>query len=132
MNIAIFIGRLIKDAEIRTAGSTTVGRYTLAVDRDYKKDGEQTADFIPCVVFGKSAEFAEKYFKKGMKVAVSGRIQTGSYKNKDGQTVYTTDMMVEKQNFVESKAQNSPTAPTTTVNDFIPIGEGIADSDLPF
>ena len=67
-----------------------------------------------------------------MKVAVSGRIQTGSYKNKDGQTVYTTDMMVEKQNFVESKTQNSQAAPTTTVNDFIPIGEGIADSDLPF
>lgn len=132
MNIAIFIGRLIKDVEVRVAGNTKVGRYTLAVDRDYKKDGEQTADFIPCVVFGKSAEFAEKYLKKGMKVAVSGRIQTGSYKNKDGQTVYTTDMMVEKQNFVESKAQNSPAAPTTSVNDFIPIGEGIADSDLPF
>lgn len=132
MNKVILIGRLIKDAETRVAGSTTVGRYTLAVDRKFKKDGEQTADFIPCVVFGKSAEFAEKYFKKGMKVSVVGRIQTGSYKNKDGQTVYTTDIMVEEQEFMESKAQNSPAAPTTTVNDFIPIGEGIADSDLPF
>lgn len=132
MNKVILIGRLIKDAETRVVGSATVGRYTLAVDRKFKKDGEPTADFIPCVVFGKSAEFAEKYFKKGTKISVEGSIRTGSYKNKDGQTVYTTDIMVQEQNFVESKAQNSPAAPTTTVNDFIPIGEGIADSDLPF
>lgn len=132
MNKVILIGRLIKDVETRVAGSTKVGRYTLAVDRKFKKDGEPTADFIPCVVFGKSAEFAEKYFKKGTKISVEGSIRTGSYKNKDGQTVYTTDIMVQEQNFVESKAQNSPAAPTTSVNDFIPIGEGIADSDLPF
>ena len=132
MNKVILIGRLIKDVETRVAGSTTVGRYTLAVDRKFKKDGEPTADFIPCVVFGKSAEFAEKYFKKGTKISVEGSIRTGSYKNKDGQTVYTTDIMVQEQNFVESKAQNGPAAPTTTVNDFIPIGEDIADSDLPF
>lgn len=132
MNKVILIGRLIKDVETRVAGNTTVGRYTLAVDRKFKKDGEPTADFIPCVVFGKSAEFAEKYFKKGTKISVEGSIRTGSYKNKDGQTVYTTDIIVQEQNFVESKAQNSPAAPTTTVNDFIPIGEGIADSDLPF
>ena len=132
MNKVILIGRLIKDTETRVAGNTKVGRYTLAIDRKFKKDGEQTADFIPCVVFGKSAEFAEKYFKKGMRVAVTGRIQTGSYKNKDGQTVYTTDVMVEEQEFMESKARNSQAAPTTSANDFIPIGEGIADSDLPF
>ena len=132
MNKVILIGRLIKDVETRVAGSTKVGRYTLAVDRKFKKDGEPTADFLPCVVFGKSADFAEKYFKKGMKVSVIGSLRTGSYKNKDGQTVYTTDVMVEEQNFIESKAQNSPAAPTTSVNDFIPIGETLEDTDLPF
>ena len=84
-----------------------IGRYTLAVDRRQRtavgNNGEQTADFIPCIAFGKSAEFAEKYFKKGMKVAITGRIQTGSYTNRDGQKVYTTDIVVEDQEFVESK-----------------------------
>ena len=132
MNKSIIVGRLIKDAEVRMAGSTKVGRYTLAVDRPYSKDGEKKADFIPCVVFGKSAEFAEKHFKKGMRIGVVGRIQTGSYKNKDGQTVYTTDVMVEEQYFMESKAQNSASSPTTSANGFYPVDEGVEDSDLPF
>ena len=90
MNKVILIGRIVRDPEVRYGGAnnTAVARYTLAVDRKYKKDGEPTADFINCVVFGKLAEFAEKYLKKGTKIAVTGRIQTGSYKNKDGNTVY--------------------------------------------
>ena len=135
MNYASFTGRLVKDVETRVASGKTVAKYTIAVNREFKKD---EADFIPCVVFGKPAEFAEKYFKKGMKVLVTGRIQTGNYKNKDGQTVYTTDLIVSTQEFLESKAQatasavETPVVLTTSVNDFIPIGEGIEDSDLPF
>lgn len=105
MNKVILIGRLSKDPEVRVAnGDNYVARYSLAVDRKFKRDGEQTADFINCVVFGKSAEFVDKYLRKGTKIAVTGRIQTGSYKNKDGQTVYTTDVVVEEQEFCESKS----------------------------
>lgn len=110
MNKVILMGRLTKDPEVRyTTGenATAVANYTLAVDRRFKRDGEQSADFIRCVVFGKSAEFAQKYLKKGTKVVVEGRIQTGSYTNKDGQTVYTTDVMVEQQEFAESKSASS-------------------------
>ena len=111
MNKVILIGRLTRDPEIRyTSGQnqTAVGRYTLAVDRRYKKEGdEQTADFINCVTFGRGAEFAEKYLHQGTKIAVVGRIQTGSYTNKDGQRVYTTDVVAEEQEFVESKAAAS-------------------------
>lgn len=106
MNKTILSGRLTRNPETRyTQGqnTTAISRYTLAIDRRFKRDGEQTADFINCVVFGKSAEFAEKYFRKGMKIAIVGRIQTGSYKNRDGQTVYTTDVVVEEQEFAESK-----------------------------
>ena len=108
MNKTILIGRLVKDPDVRyTQGGnqTCIARYTLAVDRRFKKDGEQAADFIPCVAFGKGGEFAEKYFKKGMRVAVTGRIQTGSYTNKDGQKIYTTDVIIEDQEFCESKQQ---------------------------
>lgn len=94
MNKAILVGRLTRDPEVRYSQSenpTAVARYTVAVDRRFKRDGEPTADFIPCVVFGRSAEFAEKYFRQGMRISVSGRIQTGSYTNKDGVKVYTTE-----------------------------------------
>lgn len=111
MNKVILVGRLTRDPEIRyTSGQnqTAVGRYTLAVDRRYKKEGdEQTADFINCVTFGRGAEFAEKYLHQGTKIAVVGRIQTGSYTNKDGQRVYTTDIVVEEHEFAESKAAAS-------------------------
>lgn len=110
MNKAVLVGRLTRDPEIRYsqgANAMAVGRYTVAVDRRFKRDGEPTADFIPCVVFGKSAEFAEKYFRQGMRVSVSGRIQTGSYTNKDGMKVYTTEVIVEEQEFAESKSESS-------------------------
>ena len=98
MNKVVLVGRLTRDPEVRYSqgdSSTAVGRYTLAVDRRFKRDNDATADFIPCVVFGRSAEFAEKYFRQGMRVSVSGRIQTGSYVNKDGNKVYTTEVVVE-------------------------------------
>lgn len=111
MNKFIGIGRLTQNPEVRYtqgANPTAVARYTLAVDRRFKRDGEPTADFIPCVAFGKQAEFAEKYLQKGIKIAVTGRIQTGSYTKLDGQKVYTTDIVVEEQEFCESKnAQSS-------------------------
>ena len=94
MNKVVLMGRLTRDPEVRYSqgeSATAVARYTLAVERRFKREGEQTADFIPCVVFGKSAEFAEKYFRQGLRISVSGRIQTGSYTNKDGIKVYTTE-----------------------------------------
>lgn len=103
MNHTVLCGRLTKPVDVRRNGESVVARYTLAVDRRFKREGDQSADFIPCVVFGKSAEFAEKYFQKGTKIIVQGRIQTGSYTNKDGQKVYTTDVIVEDQEFAESK-----------------------------
>lgn len=109
MNKVILVGRLTRDPEVRyTQGEnqTAIARYTLAVDRRFKRDGEPTADFINCVVFGKSAEFAEKYFRQGLRVAISGRITTGSYTNKDGIKVYTTEVTVEDQEFAESKAES--------------------------
>ena len=102
MNVVVITGRLTKDPDVRH-NDKSVGRFTLAVDRDYKREGEQNADFISCVAFGKTADFLEKYFSKGKRAEVNGRIQTGSYKNKDGQTVYTTDVVVEKLGFGESK-----------------------------
>ena len=108
MNKVILMGRLTRDPDVRySAGEsgTSVARYTLAVDRRFnKRDGEATADFISCVVFGKQAEFAEKYFRQGIRIVVSGRIQTGSYTNRDGVKVYTTEVVVEEQEFAESKA----------------------------
>ena len=107
MNKVILMGRLTRDPEVRySAGenSLAIARYTLAVDRRFKRDGEATADFISCVVFGKQAEFAEKYFREGIRIVVSGRIQTGSYTNRDGVKVYTTEVVVEEQEFAESKA----------------------------
>ena len=138
MNKVIEIGRLTKDPEIRYsqgANATCVARYTLAVDRKFKQEGQPTADFINCIAFGKLGEFAEKYLHKGVKIAVTGRIQTGSYKNKDGNTVYTTDVVVEEQEFCESKSNNqqsqSNDRPTSSPDDFMKIPDGIED-ELPF
>ena len=106
MNKVILMGRLTRDPEVRySAGENAlaIARYTLAVDRRFRRDGEASADFISCVCFGRSAEFAEKYFRQGLKIVVSGRIQTGSYTNRDGQKVYTTEVVVEDQEFAESK-----------------------------
>mgnify|MGYP000573848341 FL=1 len=140
MNKVVLVGRLTRDPEVRYSqgdNATAVARYTLAVNRKFKKDGEPTADFIPCVVFGRSAEFTEKYFRKGMQVAVSGRIQTGSYTNKDGNKVYTTDVVVEEQEFAESKAanqQNQQSAGSGSIpasDGFMNIPDGM-DEELPF
>ena len=139
MNKVILMGRLTRDPEVRyTQGDNAmaIARYSLAVDRRFKRDGEPDADFINCVAFGKSGEFAEKYLKKGTKVAVVGRIQTGSYTNKDGQKVYTTDVVVEEQEFAESKnsssSDNNQSAPANKNTDFMNIPDGIDDSELPF
>ena len=106
MNRVILMGRLTKNPEIKYAGKDndmTVARYTLAVNRRYKRDGEQEADFISCVTFGKSAEFAQKYLRKGIRIVIGGRISTGSYKDKDGKTIYTTDVIVEEHEFAQNK-----------------------------
>ena len=152
MNKVILMGRLTRDPEIRYSqgeNATAVARYTLAVDRRFTRrdggDNQQTADFIPCVAFGRSAEFAERYFRKGLKIVVTGRIQTGSYTNQEGQKVYTTDVVVEDQEFAESKeASDNYTqsgggfapvdrpAPSAAVGDgFMNIPDGI-DEELPF
>ncbi len=144
MNKVILMGRLTRDPEVRYSQgeqSTAVARYTLAVDRRFKRDSDQTADFIQCVAFGRAGEFAEKYFRKGMKIAVTGRIQTGSYTNRDGQKVYTTDVIIEEQEFAESKNANSGgsgyapadrPSPANAVGDgFMNIPGGI-DEELPF
>lgn len=130
------MGRLVRDPEIRK-GKTSKGeemlvaRYTLAIDRRGKDAG---ADFINCVVFGKGAEFAQNYLKKGTKIAVTGRIQTDNYTNKDGQKVYTTDVIIEEQEFAESKAASGTANPQTAPDDgFVPIPDNIEESmDLPF
>lgn len=147
MNKVILMGRLTRDPEIRyanNANSTCIANYTLAVDRRFKRQGdEQTADFIQCVAMGRGGEFAEKYLHQGIKIVVTGRIQTGSYTNKDGQRIYTTDVVVEEQEFAESKAasaqngnQNAsaPTRPNVAQNDsdgFMNIPDAI-EEELPF
>lgn len=146
MNKVILVGRLTRDPEVRYSqgdNPLAITRYSLAVDRRFKRDGEASADFINCVVFGKSAEFAEKYFRQGMRVSISGRIQTGSYTNKDGVKVYTTEVVVEEQEFAESKAESQANsgfqsasapapAPSADAGDgFMNIPDGI-DEELPF
>ena len=146
MNKAILMGRLTRDPDVRYSqgeNPMAIARYTLAVDRRFKRDGEQSADFINCLAFGKSAEFAEKYFKQGTKIAVSGRIQTGSYTNREGVKVYTTEVVIEEQEFAESKAaasqnnnrgasQPSTPQPSTAASDgFMNIPDGLED-ELPF
>ena len=148
MNKVILMGRLTRDPDIRYSNgenATAVARFTLAVDRRFaRRDSEQTADFIGCVAFGRNAEFIEKYFRQGMRVSICGRIQTGSYTNRDGQKVYTTDVVVEEQEFAESKAvseanrnaggyQSAPApSPMDAAGDgFMNIPDGI-DEELPF
>lgn len=140
MNKVIEIGRLTKDPEVRYSnganGSTAVARYTLAVDRKFKQEGQPTADFINCVAFGKLGEFAEKYLHQGTKIAITGRIQTGFYTNKDGQKVYTTDVVVEEQEFCESKSSQQNTQerpkPMPDSDGFMNIPDGLEDEGLPF
>lgn len=135
MNKVILMGRLTRDPEVRYTqgdGAMAIARYTLAVDRRFKRDSENTADFISCVAFGKTGEFAEKYLKKGTKILVSGRIQTGSYTNKDGIKVYTTDVIVEEHEFAESKAAASSNmstgyAPAVDANDIGSPQDAMAD-----
>ena len=152
MNKAILMGRLTRDPDIRHStgeNAQAVARYTLAVDRRFKRDGDATADFIGCVAFGRQAEFAERYLHQGTKIAVTGRIQTGSYTNRDGQRVYTTDVVIEEQEFAESKAaaergaavssaapreSYSPApapVPEAPADGFMNIPDGI-DEELPF
>ncbi len=150
MNKVILMGRLTRDPEVRySAGENAlaIARYTLAVDRRFRRE-EATADFINCVSFGKTAEFAERYFHKGIRITVCGRIQTGSYTNREGQKVYTTEVVVEEQEFAESKAANQqymaentppmqqpaadmPTPSAASADDFMNIPDGI-DEELPF
>ena len=138
MNRVIMIGRLTKDPEIRYSqgeNTTCIARYTLAVDRKFKQEGQPNADFINCIAFGKFGEFAEKYLHKGTKIAVVGRIQTGSYKNKDGNTVYTTDVVVEEQECCESKSSNQSQQNERhqqSSDDFMSIPDGLDDTGLPF
>ena len=150
MNKVILMGRLTRNPDVRYAQrnnsqeSTCIARYTLAVNRRFRREGEQDADFINCVAFGRQGEFAEKYLKQGTKVVVSGRIQTGSYTNRDGMKVYTTDVIVEEQDFAESKAATDRgayhTPPKSSAADqppvdagegFMTIPEGI-EEELPF
>ena len=152
MNKVILVGRLTRDPEVRySQGENTmaIARYTIAVNRRFKREGDPEADFIRCAVFGRAAEFAEKYFRQGLRIAISGRIQTGSYTNKDGVRVYTTEVIVEEQEFAESRAEseanrgsfqynNAPasqapaSAPSMDAGDgFMNIPDGI-DEELPF
>ncbi len=142
MNKVILMGRLTRDPDIRytqpnsAQEQTCIARYALAVDRRFRRDGDsQTADFISCVAFGRQAEFAEKYLRKGTKIAITGRIQTGSYTNRDGQKVYTTDVVVEEQEFAESKAAGQTTqqnpAPMVREDGFMEIPDGL-EEELPF
>ena len=139
MNKVILMGRLTRDAEVRysqAAEPMAIARFNLAVDRRFKKNGEQSADFITCVAFGKTAEFIEKYAKQGTKIVIEGRIQTGSYTNKDGVKVYTTEVMVESTEFAESKGsgenQTSRPEPTSANDGFMNIPDGLEDEGLPF
>ena len=148
MNKVILMGRLTRDPEVRYSQgerSMAIARYTLAVDRRGRRGqegSEQNADFIPCVAFDRAGEFAEKYFRQGMRVLISGRIQTGSYTNKDGQRVYTTEVIIEDQEFADSKNSSggdggyqpmSRPAPTSAIGDgFMNIQDGVDDEGLPF
>lgn len=145
MNRVVISGRLTKDPDIRQSGETKIARYTLAVDRRVRQGEEKKADFITCVAFSKSADFAERYLRKGTKIIVSGRIQTGSYQRQDGTTVYTTDVVAEDQEFEESKQASDEQRQQAAVNgqamgnndggsfggSFMQIPDGI-EEELPF
>ena len=141
------MGRLTRDPEVRyTSGerSMAIARYTLAVDRGFKRgdSSEQNADFIPCIAFDKAGEFAEKYFRQGMRVLISGRIQTGSYTNKEGQKVYTTEIIIDTQEFADSKGASdngggyqgfsSKSKSSVSSDGFMNIPDGVDDEGLPF
>lgn len=135
MNKVILIGRLTRDPDIRyTQGQDQmcIGRYTLAVDRRKKTEGGQDADFISCVTFGRGGEFAEKYLHKGTKIAIVGHIQTGSYTNRDGHKVYTTDVVVDEHEFVESKKDETKEEPQAPAPDNGFMDPSDIDEDLPF
>ena len=137
MNKVILIGRLTKDPDVRYSQANppvAVARYSLAVHKRFKKEGEQDADFINCIALGKNGEFAEKFLKKGMQISIVGRIQTGSYTDKDGKKIYTTDVVVEEHYFTESKkdSQTSSNAPSDSTEAFYPVDENVDDADLPF
>ncbi|EHO15587.1 single-strand binding protein [Stomatobaculum longum] len=157
MNKVVLMGRLTRDPEVRYSSgekSMAIARYTLAVDRRGRRgnsNGEQTADFIPCVAFDRAAEFAEKYFRQGMRVLVSGRIQTGSYTNREGQKVYTTEVILEDQEFADSKGagnggngnynsapqtgyaeERRPSPQNASTEGFMNIPDGVEDEGLPF
>lgn len=141
MNKVSLLGRLCDNPEVRYTQAQTplaIARYRLAVDKRFKKDGEPTADFIPCLAFGKLGELAEKYLKKGSKVAITGRLQTGSYKNNEGKTVYTWDVVVEEMDFCDSKTsdtqENKVTQfPTQTSSDgFMQLPDDLNEEELPF
>lgn len=144
MNSVQLVGRFTRDPDVRyTDGGSTVAKFTLACDRRFKRDGEDNADFISCVAFGKTAEFIEKYFRKGQRIGLNGRIQTGSYVNQEGTKVYTTDVIAENVEFVESRnasdsdpgeyRQTSSPAPTSAIGDgFMNIPDGVEDDGLPF
>lgn len=147
MNKVIIVGRLTRDPDIRTTANSTMASFSVAVDRRYKQEGQPDADFPRVIAWGKTAEFIEKYFHKGMKIAIEGRIQTGSYQNQNRQTIYTTDVIAEAVEFVESKAasqsggggnnsgsgqsQNNAPAPKTDDEGWMNIPEGV-DEELPF
>lgn len=131
MNSVQLLGRLTRDPDVRYSdGGSTIARFTLAVDRRFKHEGGETADFINCIAFGKTAEFIEKYFSKGKKIALNGRIQTGSYTNKDNLKVYTTDVVVENVEFVESKGESGLNVESGN-GDFVNVPDGI-EEELPF
>ena len=148
VNKVILMGRLVRDPEVRYSQGNeplAVARYTLAVNRRFKRQGEQDADFIGCVAFGKAGEFAEKYFKKGQMVSIIGRLQVRSWDDNEGKKRWSTDVVVEEQYFAESKASfesHRDSAPATTTNaaaaqtnssdGFYPVDESIEDEDLPF
>lgn len=146
MNKVILMGRLTRDPDVRYSQgeqASAVARFTLAVDRRFKRDGEQTADFISCVAFGKTGEFLERYCHQGTKLVIEGRIQTGSYTNKEGNKVYTTDVVAENVEFAESKAAAASNEggfqavgrpePSTAAGDgFMNIPDGVEDEGLPF
>lgn len=136
MNSVQLLGRLTRDPDVRyTDGGSTIAKFSLAVDRRFKQEGGDTADFINCIAFGKTAEFIEKYFFKGTKIALNGRIQTGSYTNKENVKVFTTDVVVENVEFAETKNSNSNAGRNVSApvqnGDFMSIPEGIED-ELPF
>ena len=142
MNKVIIIGRLTRDPDVRTTTNSTMASFSVAIDRRFKQEGQPEADFPRVIAWGKTAEFIEKYFHKGMKIGIEGRIQTGSYKNNDGQTIYTTDVIAEAVEFVESKSAsqnnggnsqpaNDQKAPATADDGWMNVPEGV-DAELPF